>query len=105
MNYQQTTVTGEAWTRAARVVIENPLDATPSVNFVEERVINLPDQQVKTPTANVVEPFADPTEAFDLLDPETGAVIGSATYQDVYVMLHALYLHCAAKRDAAMQGA
>lgn len=100
MNYQQNAIAGEAWTRAVRVVIENPLDQTPTVNFVEERIINLPDQQLRTLTGNVVEPFLDSAESFEIPDPETGAVMGSATYQDVYVVLHALYRHCAAKRDA-----
>lgn len=105
-NYQQTSITGESWIRAVRVVLENPLIGTPAATFVEERAINLGSETLVRPHGNLVEPFiasgdgANLTETFDLLNPDTGAVIGSATYQEVYAMLHSLYYHVAAKRDA-----
>ena len=105
-NYQQTSITGESWIRAIRVVLENPLIGTPAATFVEERAINLGSETITRPHGNLVEPFitsgdsANITEQFNLLNPETGAVIGSATYQDVYVILHSLYYHAVSKRDA-----
>lgn len=106
-NYKQSTVTGDSWVRATRVVIENGIGGTPAVSFIEEQVINLPGEVITRSAGNIAEPFTveNAAEAFDLLHPETGAVIGSATYQDVYVMLHSLYMHVATKRDAANQPA
>lgn len=104
-NYKQSTVTGDSWVRAKRVVVENPLNGTPAISFIEERVINLPDQVITQSAGNVAEPFTpeNALEEFPLRHPETGVLIGSLTYQDVYVMLHNLYMHVAAKRDAANQ--
>lgn len=38
--------------------------------------------------------------SFPLLDPDTGAQLGTATCAQVYRMLHSLYMHSAAERDA-----
>lgn len=103
MNYKQSAVTGETWQRAVRVVVENPYEGgVPAVTFVEEQLINLPGEVITRASGSVSEPFtpANAGEVFNLVHPETGAVLGTATYQDVYVMLHSLYLHVAAKRDA-----
>jgi len=104
INYQQTTVAGESWIRAKQIVIHNPYAETQSATFLEEKVVNLSDGTVlKNDYSGLSEIFDanNATETFDLLNPETGTVIGSATYQDVYVMLHSLYYHAAIKRDAA----
>lgn len=106
MNYRQTSVTGESWVRATRIVIENPRKGVPAATFIEEQVVNVGDDEVARPVGNVSEPFivsgeeANLMESFDLLHPETGEVVGSATYLDIHVMLHSLYYHVAAKRDA-----
>lgn len=104
-NYKQSTVTGDSWVRAVRVVVENPSEGTPAISSIEERILNLPGQKITQSAGNVSEPFTpeNAMEQFNLLNPETGAVIGTAKYQDVYVLLHSLYLHVAAKRDAANQ--
>lgn len=104
-NYKQSDISGQSWQRAVRVVVENPSEGTPAITFIEERIINLPGQKITQSAGNVSEPFTpeNAMEQFNLLNPETGVVIGAAAYQDVYVMLHSLYLHIAAKRDAANQ--
>lgn len=106
-NYKQSPVTGESWQRAVRVVIENPVDGTPAISFIEEQVINLPGEKITRPAGNVAEPFMPENylEQFNVINPETGEVIRTATYQEVYVVLHSLYLHVAAKRDLANQPA
>lgn len=107
-NYRQSSVAGEVWTRANRVVIENPYgsNTSPSVTFAEEKIVSIGGETIARPDGGIVEAFMPDnySEAFDLLNPETGDVVGSMTYQQVYVALHSLYMHCAAKRDAAAAG-
>lgn len=101
-NYKQSEITGESWQRAARVVIENPRNGVPAITFIEEKVI-VNGEEIIVPAGSVSEPFLPENylEEFPLYHPETGEIVGSATYQDVYVILHNLYLHVAAKRDGA----
>lgn len=102
-NYRQSAVAGDSWVRAVRVVAENPSEGTPAISFIEERILNLSGQKITQSVGNVSEPFTleNAMEQFNLLNPETGVVLGTAVYQDVYVMLHSLYRHIAAKRDVA----
>jgi hypothetical protein len=62
-------------------------------------------EEVHRPLGNLVEPFTaeNAAEQFDLMHPETGAVIGSMTYQELYVALASAYLHVATKRDQALE--
>lgn len=116
MNYQQANVAGQAWVRCSHVTLDNPLNAPRSARFAEERVVTIGGDEVIKPLGTLTEYLvtasapATPTtpavqanagEQFNLLDPETGAVIGSATYAQFYAMAASLYLHVAAKRDAA----
>lgn len=103
-NYKQTSVVGESWVRASRVLIENPLGAPSVIRFVEDTVLNLQDGSNVTTAASsvVMESLKDDnkTESFNLLNPATGEVTGTSTYEEVYAMLHSLYMHLANKRDA-----
>lgn len=101
-NYKQSTVTGDSWVRAKRVVIENSLDGTPAITFIEEQVISTAQGIAPIKEVGCVcEPFdaTNALEEFPVYHPETGVFLGSSTYQDAYVMLHNLYMHVAAKRD------
>ena len=100
-NYKETAVAGSKWTRSWQVVVENKYNQAPNVCFFEETIVDVGDG---TPVSKLVpgqitEYFTDPSKTFDLVHPVTGAVIGSATYQDIYVMLSSLYLSLANKRD------
>ncbi|UCP00111.1 hypothetical protein LF844_09945 [Metapseudomonas lalkuanensis] len=94
-----------SWTRCKYIGIDNPRPhlGVPAVTFVEERCINVDGEEVQRPLGNLVEPFTPENagEAFDLVDPETGSVLGSMTYQGLYVALASAYLHVATKRDQA----
>ncbi|MCY1312559.1 hypothetical protein D9M70_629890 [compost metagenome] len=70
----------------------------------EERIALGGGQEVVRPLGNLVETVlpANLGETFDLLHPETGEVIGQATYQDAYILLSSAYRHVARKRDAAL---
>lgn len=101
-DYKQTAVTGTSWQRAWRVECENPLSGKREVIFHEEQVLNAADQQIRTPVGSLRVPLTadNALTSFPLLDPDTGAQLGTATYAQVYRMLHSLYMHSATQRDA-----
>lgn len=101
-DYKQTTISGTSWQRAWRVECENPLQGQRQITFHEEQVLNAGNQQVLTPVGSLrVQLTADNAlTSFPLLDPDTGAQLGTATYAQVYRMLHSLYIHTATQRDA-----
>jgi hypothetical protein len=107
-NYKQTTLAGTAYTRASSVAVANPLTGVKAINFFEEQVVNLGDEVMLRPQGGFQEPFTteNATTEFPLVNPETGEPIGqTATYMDLYVTLHSLYLHLAQRRDAALAAA
>jgi hypothetical protein len=101
MNYKESTISGSKWQRAATIVFYNPHEGIPSVTFNEEEiaVFGTGDTYAKS-TGTLSAQFTDPSVQFNLLNPaDNTTVIGSATYQDAYVMLLSLYLHLANLRD------
>lgn len=104
-DYKQTTITGTSWQRAYRVECENPLDGHRAIVFHEELVVNAGDNVLRTPNGYLGVPFSEANAAtqFDLLDPATGEAVGTATFAQVYQMLHSLYIHSALQRDAAQE--
>lgn len=99
MDYKESAVSGTSWQRAVRVVVENPYNGAPSINFVEEKAINLGDKVITQPIANLSCPF-DPQATFPGLDPSTGLPVGrDITHAEVYVLLFSLYMDLAKKRD------
>ena len=101
-DYKETSLTAKRWKRANRVQIENPIGEGKRITFHEEMVTLLSDDTYNNqPAGNTSEVFADPAAAFPLRDPSTGLLIEGrfATYGDVYVLLHSLYMHLAEKRD------
>lgn len=99
-NYKESTVSGSVYTRAHRVIIDNRYQGTPSISFQEEEVLNVNGQIIHQQQGSLDENFTDPTTVFPMVDPTTGASLGDATYGQIYVLLHSLYLHLAARRDA-----
>jgi len=101
MNYQQSTIQGEItiWRRARRVCINNNFEQMPEIEFYEEEKTITPNAVLSRDTETLKETFTNPLEEFNLLHPETGEVIGTAKYQDIYVMLYSLYMKLAERRD------
>ncbi|MCY1221719.1 hypothetical protein D9M68_468640 [compost metagenome] len=104
-DYQEKTVNGTSWKRCRSIYIDNPRPhlGAPSVQFNEERVVSFEGVELVSPDGMLTEGFT-PDNAlteFNLLHPDTGAVLGTATFTDAYVMLASLYRHLAEKRDAA----
>ena len=99
-NYRATSEAAESYVRANRVVVENQLGVIPSVMFLEEEVITRGAETFKRPLNTLRAQMTDPATTFNLLNPADDSVIGSSTYQDVYVLLYSLHRHLAAIRDA-----
>ena len=102
-NYQQTSLNGAVTTykRPNVATFQKNLNEVANVNITEETVITLPDNSVVCQPAGVLTTsLTDVTVSFNLLD-DTGAIIGTATYQQLLTMLHSAYVDLATKRDAA----
>ncbi len=102
-DYKESLISGKKWQRCNRIQIENPYNGSKYINMVEEEIADIGDGiMVNTPKGNIIEPFADPAAVVNLINPETGESLGSTvTYQDIYVILHSLYIQLATQRDAA----
>lgn len=100
--YKETPLTGTRRMRSYQVLAHNPATGTKSIEFREEWLTALSDGRlINEPAGSLRKVFDDPAVEFDLLHPVTGDVIGTMSYQTVYVALHSLYLHLATERDNA----
>lgn len=104
--YNETSVTGESWIRSNKIICTNEYEQPPTIYYQEEELFNFSDGKVVKQlygTLNpVVETFtpANANTSFAVIDPETELPTGNtATYQDLYVLVHSLYFHLAAIRD------
>lgn len=90
---------GKKWRRSHKVCVSNPYGGVPTIIFNEEDIAEFAD----TSTASlgekgaITESFTNPLETFNLINPLDGTVIGTSSYQQVYIMLHSLYTHVATK--------
>ena len=101
-NYKESAIAGTSWQRACRVVVENPLNGTSTIMFVEEEAVNLGDKTITNLCSNLSCTF-DPAATFPGLDPETGLPVGrDITHGEVYALLNSLYMDLAKKRDEAL---
>lgn len=100
-NYQEQPITGSKWRRSHFVSIENPLAGERAVTFHEQIARQTDDGLASFEDAGSLrQPFTDPSVVFDLRSPVDDSLLGStATYEEVYVILHSLYLHLASQRD------
>lgn len=98
--YQEQSLTGQEWQRAARIEIGNPYNEIPWISFQEERITLLDNgRRINTPVGNLCGHMSDPSIEFDLVHPVDGSPLGTATYGQLQVLLYSLYLHLAANRD------
>ena len=106
-NYKEETITGDitSWVRAKTVIIKNDYLSSPTIEFEEERKATLLDETIiEFPLAitPIFAVFTDSTKTIALVNPETGESLGTtATYGDLQIIMHSLYLQLAAERDAA----
>jgi hypothetical protein len=112
-DYQETTLTGQAWQRCRQIVIDNRRGAVPTVRFDEERVVALDDGSETATLLGTLTRDYDPARAIPLYDPATGGLVTdpatgepigeTTTYGAVYQVLYSAYLDAALARDAAAQ--
>lgn len=102
-NYQHSTVAGESWVRAKRIVIENELGKSPKIKFVEEKVVNTDNGDKFSKDKGVLDVNATDelmTEMVEIKDPVTGEPTGeSVSFGHIYTLLKSTYLHFSHLRD------
>jgi hypothetical protein len=102
INYQEKSIPGTLtqYKRANSIIILNPLTGVPEVSFIEEIVQNLPDgTQLISPSGNLSAQMHDPSIVFNLISPTDGAIVGSMSYEQLYVAMYSLYFKLAQERD------
>jgi len=99
--YREEQITGYKWVRSNKVSISNQYGGVPTITFGEEEITILSDgRTTNLPLIGLSETMSDPTQEFPLVNPITAEELGSsASYQELYVILHSLYIHLAKKRD------
>jgi hypothetical protein len=76
-------------------------DITPQITFNLDEITILPDKTttIKKGVDSLTLTLCTPTQVFNLLDLQTHAVLGEATFQDVFVMLYSLFNYKISNRD------
>ena len=106
-NYKEETTSGDitSWVRAKSFSVKNDYLTAPTIEFEEEKKATLSDgTTIELPLAEtaLVDTFTNPDKIINLVNPITGESLGTtATYGDLQVIMHSLYLQLAAERDAA----
>ena len=101
--FNQKTVNGESWTRAKRLVFENPLSGTMMLRFMEEEAIVIGEKVIREPAGSIDLEFKaaeDFMGMIDIMDPETGELTGSSiSYQELYAIMYSAYIQQVKKRN------
>ena len=104
--YNSTNVVGESWVRSNKVICTNLYGENPSIYYAEEELFNFTDGKVVNSIYSPMLPAGEifTTEnantEFQLISPITDELLNkTATYEDVYILLHSLYFHLVSKRD------
>ena len=104
-NYKESSVAGVKWTRSLGGHFSNPYQGIPSISFNEEELITFSDGSIIRQPYSALQgmglttTMANQAKEFDLINPLTGDVIGKSKYQDVFVILHSLYMSMVNERD------
>lgn len=106
--YNQTSVAGESWRRSPQIFCYNNYNEPPVIAYDEEDIIVSSDGKYATSRMvnRLVQQFTpeNANTEFQLKNPSTEEYTGkTATYYDLYVMLHSLYFHLAKERDKGPQ--
>jgi hypothetical protein len=98
-NYKEQEITGSQYQRACRVIIENALDETPTVNFVEEEITILPNNKNHKLIGSLQMTF-DPNEMVTMVDPETNELTETVYPASLAQwIIYSLYFKKANERD------
>jgi hypothetical protein len=100
MAYRERNISGTSLVRINRMELHND-DGAPRVTFSEEEVLQLGTERLTKPysqfSADLVGRAA---EQFPLINPSTGANLGTARVRDLYILAYSLHLYLAGLRDA-----
>lgn len=109
MNYKESVVTGNKWTRSHRVICDNKFNGDKSIQYLEEEIIQLSDKTISQPLDGIgnklIARITDPYESFPIINMETGEVVRMATVMELYAIISSHYLYTAMKRDAMREQA
>lgn len=101
-NYKESQLTGTQWIRATRVVVENPYNQNPTINFIEEAAMSVGasgENIITRLCGNLIESF-NPSKEVPILDLITGEPTGlTFNHMELYQMLNSLYMQLAIERD------
>lgn len=99
MNYKESSISGTSWVRANKITITNGYNEVPTIHFHEEEVAEVNGSVYRKELGAMTTEMTDGATTFPLINPMDGSVIGSATYQQLQVMMFSLYFALATKRD------
>jgi hypothetical protein len=100
-NYNESAVSGTKWQRCKTVTIKNNYGRLPVAIFEEEIVTLIDSNLARLGNDSCILDFDAENGSIDLLNPETGAPLGTTcTHTELYVILYSLYMQAATARDA-----
>ncbi len=101
--YSSSSVTGESWTRAKRIVIENPLNLDNLIKFIEEKVIIMDGEYIHLDQGILDMKLGvdDLSTTFDIIDVTTGEPTGEKmSYGTLHSIIFSVYMALALERDS-----
>ena len=100
MNYKELNITGTSYRRSKFIKIDNPVNSTPSIYFVEEQVTTLNTGEILTKEVDQLLTRYDPLAVITIINPSTGTPTGNTmTHDQVYQVIYSIYMEAATKRD------
>ena len=99
-NYKETTVSGTKWQRGCRIIIENPLDQTPQVTYVEEEITVVGEEKIHRLVGSLQASFDYPDLSIPMIDPVTNEKTTTEYPLSLAQwILYSYYWYLADKRD------
>ena len=100
-NYQETQISGTSHKRAHQIIIHNTYGINPIVQFREEVIAQVGEQQFRE-DAGAMSISPDMEKVVPILNPLTGEATGqSMTMGEGYAFIYSAYIQAALERDAA----
>lgn len=98
-NYKETLVEGQKYTRTSSIVIQNQLGQSPTVEWYEEDIITINNQQIRLNKGSFTT-VLNPNDVIDIINPYTNQPVGQTiTAGEIYAMLYSAYWKYAQIRD------
>ena len=95
MGFNNTVIQGVAEDRCHRIIIEKPKGSTPTISFIEQRLIHIGDTVIEQMRPGIYEQY-DESKKFPILDPETDKPTGeSASYATIFQLIKSAYVAAA----------